>query len=89
MVDDHKDCLLEIGVEEMPARFLDPALAELKKLTAAALKEQRLDYKNLHTYGSPRRITLLVEGMAVSQAASGKGDQRPGGQGSLQGWRPH
>ncbi len=68
MVDDHKDCLLEIGVEEMPARFLDPALAELKKLTAAALKEQRLDYKNLHTYGSPRRITLLVEGMAVSQA---------------------
>lgn len=68
MVGERKDCLLEIGVEEMPARFLDPALAELKKLAAAALGERRLDYKNLHTYGSPRRITLLVAGMAVSQA---------------------
>ncbi len=69
MAESSKDFLLEIGVEEMPARFLDPALAELKELAAAALGESRLAYRNLTTCGSPRRITLLVEGMAVRQAS--------------------
>ncbi|MDD2554347.1 MAG: glycine--tRNA ligase subunit beta [Desulfotomaculaceae bacterium] len=68
MVDVSRDFLLEIGVEEMPARFLDPALAELKELAAAALQEHRLSYKSLTACGSPRRIALLVEGMAISQA---------------------
>lgn len=67
MAESSRDFLLEIGVEEMPARFLDPALAELKELAIAALKENRLGYKNLATCGSPRRISLLVEGMSVSQ----------------------
>jgi glycyl-tRNA synthetase beta chain len=64
---ERKDFLLEIGVEEMPARFLDPALSELKELAAAAFTEHRLTYKRLFTCGSPRRISLLVEGMAGSQ----------------------
>ncbi len=64
---DSRDFLLEIGVEEMPARFLDPALAELKELAGAALKEHRLAFKNMTACGSPRRIALLVEGVAVSQ----------------------
>ncbi|HBC93404.1 MAG TPA: glycine--tRNA ligase subunit beta [Pelotomaculum sp.] len=62
-----QDYLLEIGVEEMPARFLEPALAELKENAAALFKEQRLSYKRLATYGTPRRITLYVEGLAVHQ----------------------
>jgi glycyl-tRNA synthetase beta chain len=56
-----QDYLLEIGVEEMPARFLEPALAELKDNAAAFFKEQRLPYKRLAAYGTPRRITLYVE----------------------------
>jgi glycyl-tRNA synthetase beta chain len=64
---DSKDFLLEIGVEEMPARFLDPALCELKELAAAALSEQRLAYKRLLPCGSPRRIAIIAEGMSVSQ----------------------
>ena len=67
MVDASRDFLLEIGVEEMPARFLDPALAELKELAATALKDNRLAYESLAAYGSPRRIALYVKGMAVSQ----------------------
>lgn len=62
-----QDYLLEIGVEEMPARFLEPALAELKNNAAALFNEQRLSYKNLAVYGTPRRITLYVEGLAVHQ----------------------
>ncbi|OPX87081.1 glycine--tRNA ligase subunit beta [Pelotomaculum sp. PtaB.Bin117] len=68
MAGNSSDFLLEIGVEEMPARFLDPALAELKDLAAAALKEQRLEFIKVETYGTPRRLTLFVEGLAESQA---------------------
>jgi glycyl-tRNA synthetase beta chain len=63
------DYLLEIGVEEMPARFLDPALDELKEKSTAVLKEQRLSFNRIETYGTPRRLTLFVEGLAVSQAS--------------------
>ncbi|OPY57762.1 MAG: Glycine--tRNA ligase beta subunit [Pelotomaculum sp. PtaU1.Bin035] len=61
------DFLLEIGVEEMPARFLDPALAEMKELAISALAEQRLGFKQVKTCGTPRRLTLFVEGLAKSQ----------------------
>lgn len=62
-----RDFLLEIGVEEMPARFLDPALAELKELAAGTLREQRLSCQAVETYGTPRRLTLLVKGLAENQ----------------------
>lgn len=62
-----QDYLLEIGVEEMPARFLKPALTELRENAAALFNEQRLPYKRLATYGTPRRIALYVEGLAVHQ----------------------
>lgn len=62
-----QDYLLEIGVEEMPARFLEPALTELRENAAALFNEQRLPYKRLATYGTPRRIALYVEGLAVHQ----------------------
>lgn len=67
MSDHGKDFLLEIGVEEMPARFLDPALAELKEMASGVFKEQRLSFKRVDTYGTPRRLTLFVEGLADSQ----------------------
>jgi glycyl-tRNA synthetase beta chain len=62
-----QDYLLEIGVEEMPARFLEPALEELKNNAAELFNEQRLPYKRLAVYGTPRRIALYVEGLAVHQ----------------------
>jgi len=62
-----RDFLLEIGVEEMPARFLDPALAELKEKAAQALSSNRLSYGQINTYGTPRRLTLYVAGLADFQ----------------------
>ncbi|MDD4169550.1 MAG: glycine--tRNA ligase subunit beta [Desulfotomaculaceae bacterium] len=67
MVDNAKDFLLEIGVEEMPARFLDPALDELNETAVSVLTEHRLNFKQVKTYGTPRRLTLFVEGLAESQ----------------------
>ena len=63
------DYLLEIGVEEMPARFLDPALKELKEKAEAVFTEQRVSFKEIKTYGTPRRLTLFVEGLALNQAS--------------------
>ena len=63
------DYLLEIGVEEMPARFLEPALKELNEKAKAVFTEQRISFKGLKTYGTPRRLTLFVEGLAMNQAS--------------------
>lgn len=62
-----KDLLFEIGIEEIPARFMEPALNELKKLMAAALEEAGLTYEKLAAYGTPRRITLVIDKLAEEQ----------------------
>lgn len=62
-----RDLLLEIGMEEIPAKFMPPALAELEKLAIAELTEQRLAFDDVQTFGSPRRISLLVKNLADRQ----------------------
>ena len=56
-----KDLLFEIGIEEIPARFMEPALKELKKIMAESLAEAGLAYEKLEAYGTPRRIALLID----------------------------
>jgi len=62
-----KDLLFELGIEEIPARFMAPALKQLSELTAAKLAELSLEYTGIKTYGTPRRFTLIVEGLAEMQ----------------------
>jgi glycyl-tRNA synthetase beta chain len=60
--------VLEIGTEEIPARFLAPALEELAAKGDALLAEYRLEHGVLSVYGTPRRLTLYVRDLAVNQA---------------------
>ncbi|EEG76021.1 glycine--tRNA ligase subunit beta [Dethiobacter alkaliphilus] len=60
--------LLEIGMEEIPARFMEPALEQLEKNARAALTEARLSFGTVSTLGTPRRLTLLVADLADKQA---------------------
>ena len=90
-----KDFLLEIGFEEMPARFLDPAIEQLQELAITLLKEQRLLYTSLAVYGTPRRLALHltdladrqepllqeVKGPAVKVAFNQAGEPSPAAQG--------
>lgn len=62
-----KNFLLEIGFEEMPARFLNPATEQLKNLAADILNEQRLAFTELQAYNTPRRLALYVQGLADRQ----------------------
>ena len=61
------ELLLEIGVEELPYQFIAPALAVLKDSAEQMLKEQRLAFQSARTLGTPRRLTLVVEGLATQQ----------------------
>ncbi|HEX3015651.1 MAG TPA: glycine--tRNA ligase subunit beta [Desulfobacteria bacterium] len=62
-----RDLLLEIGVEEVPAKFMPGALAQLKELAEKLLADERLAYDSLETLGTPRRLALLVYGLAEQQ----------------------
>ncbi|MGH7220085.1 MAG: glycine--tRNA ligase subunit beta [Nitrospiraceae bacterium] len=63
------ELLLEIGVEELPYQFIAPALAVLKDSAEQMLKDQRLGFQSVRTLGTPRRLTLVVEGLATQQTS--------------------
>ncbi len=63
------ELLLEIGTEELPAQFVPPALAGLQDRAAQLFKEARLAYKTAKTVGTPRRLTLLIQDLALQQEA--------------------
>lgn len=63
------ELLLEIGVEELPYQFIAPALATLKDSAEQLFKDQRLSFQSLRTLGTPRRLTLVVEGLATLQTS--------------------
>ena len=58
------NAFLEIAVEHLPARFMAPALKQLKTLTAQILEEKRLTYKSVDSFGTYRRLVVLVEDLA-------------------------
>ncbi len=52
--------LLEIGVEEMPARFVLPALQQLQEHLVALLQEERIPAQEVRTWGTPRRLVAFA-----------------------------
>lgn len=63
-----EDLLLEIGMEEVPARFVRGAMDQLKAKTAEWLDASRLAYDGIEAYATPRRIAVLARGVAEKQA---------------------
>ena len=63
------ELLLEIGVEELPYQFIAPALSILKDSAEQLFKDQRLAFQSTRTLGTPRRLTLVVEGLAIQQGS--------------------
>lgn len=63
------ELLLEIGVEELPYQFIAPALTTLKDSAEQLFKDQRLSFHSIRTLGTPRRLTLVVEGLAALQTS--------------------
>ncbi len=61
------DLLLEIGVEELPASFVEGALRALPELAQKRLADLRLAHGAVSAYGTPRRLALVVRGLATRQ----------------------
>ena len=62
-----RDFVLEIGMEELPARFIAPSMEQLQELAGKALRDSRIAYKEIKTYGTPRRIAILISDVAEGQ----------------------
>jgi glycyl-tRNA synthetase beta chain len=63
------DFLLEIGTEEIPARMIDAASAELRERVAKLLERERLPAANPPiSVETPRRLAVIAPGIPASQA---------------------
>jgi len=61
------DLLLEIGVEELPASFVEGALRALPELARKRFADLRLTHEAIFAYGTPRRLALFVKDLATRQ----------------------
>ncbi len=60
--------LLEIGTEEIPARFIPAAIADLRNIATSVLDEYRIGHRDARSYGTPRRLVLIVNAVAPMQS---------------------
>ncbi|WEV50328.1 glycine--tRNA ligase subunit beta [Lactobacillus sp. ESL0731] len=63
-----KNYLFEIGIEEMPAHVVSRSVKQLADRTSKFLKENGLKFKDIKTYSTPRRLTIVVEELVEKQA---------------------
>lgn len=63
-----KDLLFEIGAEEIPAGFMPNILGQLKQLAETKLNDAHLPFESIAAYGTPRRLALIVKGLADTSA---------------------
>ena len=63
-----KDLLFEIGAEEIPAGFMPNILGQLKQLAETKLNDAHLPFESIETYGTPRRLALIVKGLSDTSA---------------------
>jgi glycyl-tRNA synthetase beta chain len=61
--------LLEIGSEEIPAGYIQPALDALASNLLQKLTDARLSHGQAKVYATPRRLSILVEGVADKQTS--------------------
>ncbi|MGB5247038.1 MAG: glycine--tRNA ligase subunit beta [Woeseia sp.] len=62
------DLLVEIGTEELPPKALKTLMQAFADGLAAALAEQRLAFKAVTPYASPRRLAVKIADVAGGQA---------------------
>ncbi len=59
--------LLEIGAEEIPAGYIQPALDAMARNLLKRLDSARIDHGQARTCGTPRRLTVFVDQVAPKQ----------------------
>ena len=59
--------LFEIGLEELPARYVDQAEKDLKKILENELKSERIKFSGIESFSTPRRVTAIIKDLAEKQ----------------------
>ncbi|MEJ8776550.1 glycine--tRNA ligase subunit beta [Pseudogracilibacillus sp. ICA-222130] len=59
--------LFEIGIEELPARFIDEAEKQLLDRTTKWLREKNIQFEAMKTFATPRRLAVMIENIAEKQ----------------------
>ncbi|CAA7603463.1 glycine-tRNA ligase [Acididesulfobacillus acetoxydans] len=62
-----RDFVLEIGTEEIPAKFAPDALVQLADQARQKLGDLRLAFRELKTYSTPRRLALVLKDLEEKQ----------------------
>lgn len=81
------DFLFEVGLEEVPARMLASAEAELSRRMTDLLTRERLlgEGGSVESFSTPRRLAVLVRDVLLQQPDTGRGTARTPCEGGLQG----
>jgi len=59
--------LLEIGVEELPYKLIASACKQLEDGFKKLFEAQELQYRSIDTYSTPRRLTVIIDGLIDKQ----------------------
>ena len=62
------ELIFEIGCEELPARFVEPALEQIKEAWQQRCEDARITHGEVRILGTPRRLVLIVEDVAAKQS---------------------
>ncbi len=59
--------LLEIGVEELPYKFIPMAISQLETGFKTFLETNNVKFENIKVMATPRRLAVIIAGLATSQ----------------------
>lgn len=60
--------LLEVGVEELPYKFIPQAIEQLNQGFTKFLEENKIKFDDIKVYATPRRLAVLVYGLENATA---------------------
>lgn len=73
----------QVGTEELPPDDVESALEQLRTRLPALLQKLRLSHSAVRVEGTPRRLAVVVEGLAARQTSEesqvGEQQRRVGG----------
>jgi glycyl-tRNA synthetase beta chain len=58
------ELIFELGTEELPPSYVRPALEDLESGIAASLGDLEIEFSEVMTLGTPRRLVLIIKGLA-------------------------
>ncbi|WP_338470283.1 glycine--tRNA ligase subunit beta [Niallia sp. XMNu-256] len=62
-----KDILLEIGLEELPARYVTDSMNQLADKVREWFKHKKIKFRDVQAYSTPRRLAVLIQDVTETQ----------------------